>query len=105
MTRTMLGGKIHRARITGGCIDRYLPDGRLIDSLQLPVADPTHCTFGGPGLKTLFVTTARSHGDSASADPALAGAVLAFDVDVAGMPEHRLAAGLNKTPAASNSTT
>jgi len=83
-------GCLWSARIMGGCIDRYLPDGRLIDRLQLPVADPTHCTFGGPDMKTLFVTTAHAHGDMASRDPALAGAVLAFEMDVQGVPENRL---------------
>ncbi len=83
-------GCLWSARIGGGCIDRYLPDGRLIDKLELPVADPTHCTFGGPDLSTLFVTTASGHSGETSGDGALQGAVLAFEMDVRGMPEHRL---------------
>jgi len=89
-------GCLWSARIGGGRIDRYAPEGRLVDSLQLPVADPTHCTFGGPDLKTLFVTTAQSHTGSASHDSSLAGAVLAFELDAQGMPEHRLDAGYRR---------
>jgi sugar lactone lactonase YvrE len=46
----------------GGRIHRYDPDGRLMSSHPLPARKPTMPAFGGPGLATLFVTTARDEG-------------------------------------------
>jgi len=90
-------GCLWSARIGGGRIDRYAPDGRLVDSLQLPVADPTHCTFGGADMQTLFVTTAQAHSGSMSQDPALDGAVLAFELGIQGVAEYRLDARYRRT--------
>jgi sugar lactone lactonase YvrE len=42
-----------------GQVRRYLPDGRLEAVLRLPVSQVTSVAFGGPGLSTLFVTSAR----------------------------------------------
>ncbi|MFD3518375.1 SMP-30/gluconolactonase/LRE family protein [Streptomyces sp. NPDC058657] len=44
----------------GGQIRRYTPQGRLDRTLHLPVPRPTACTFGGPGLRDLYITTART---------------------------------------------
>ncbi|MFF0742750.1 SMP-30/gluconolactonase/LRE family protein [Streptomyces sp. NPDC004111] len=44
----------------GGQVRRYTPDGRLDRTLPLPVPRPTACAFGGPGLRDLYVTTART---------------------------------------------
>ena len=83
-------GCLWSARVGGGRIDRYAPDGRLIGWLETPVSHPTHCTFGGAGLSTLFVTSSRyPEGSAAFADQPLAGAVLAFDIGVKGLPENR----------------
>jgi len=81
-------GGIWCAVFGGGCINRYLPDGTLDRSLKVPVTNPTSCMFGGPDMKTLFVTTA-SYGldDAAKAAQPLAGSVFAFSMDVAGLPE------------------
>ncbi|NBE56168.1 SMP-30/gluconolactonase/LRE family protein [Streptomyces boluensis] len=43
----------------GAQLRRYTPDGRLDRTVPLPVARPTECAFGGPGLRDLYVTTAR----------------------------------------------
>ena len=84
-------GCLWSARVGGGRIDRYAPDGTLLGTLQMPVSHPTHCTFGGPALSTLFVTSARHPASSPEfAHQPLAGAVLAFDVGVPGLPEPRL---------------
>ena len=56
--------------------------------IDLPVSQPTSCAFGGPGLKTLYVTTARQKlSPEALAGQPLAGSLLALDVGVAGLPE------------------
>lgn len=76
-----------------GRIDRLRPDGRLDRSIALPVSRPTSCIFGGPDMRTLFVTTA-THGlaDDERAGEPHAGSVFAIPVDVAGLPAHRLCA-------------
>lgn len=95
-------GCLWSARVGGGRIDRYSPDGKLIGVLKVPVSHPTHCTFGGPELRTLFVTTSRYPESSKEflAQP-IAGAVLAFDVAVQGLPEPRFQASTSGVPAPS----
>lgn len=44
----------------GGQIRRYTPRGDLDRTLPLPVPRPTACCFGGPGLRDLYITTARA---------------------------------------------
>jgi sugar lactone lactonase YvrE len=44
----------------GWRVARYDPDtGSLLKEIELPVANATCCTFGGDGLKDLYITTAR----------------------------------------------
>ena len=43
----------------GSSIRRFDPSGRQILSIPMPVRYPTSCAFGGAGLDTLFVTSAR----------------------------------------------
>jgi L-arabinonolactonase len=80
------------ARFMGGRVIRFTPDGRIDREIRIPVARVTMCAFGGPDLKTLFVTTARE-GMSADelADEPLAGGLFAIDVGIAGLPEPRFA--------------
>lgn len=44
----------------GAAVRRYLPDGRLDRVVELPVRRPTACAFGGPGLRDLYISTART---------------------------------------------
>lgn len=37
------------------------PSGAVLSSHPLPVDMPVNCAFGGPGLATLYVTTAQGH--------------------------------------------
>jgi L-arabinonolactonase len=76
----------------GWRVVRTAPDGRVDRVIELPVAHPTSCAFGGPDLATLFVTSARQPLDAAgrAAQP-LAGAVMALDVGTRGLVEPRFA--------------
>ncbi|TKJ21331.1 SMP-30/gluconolactonase/LRE family protein [Blastococcus sp. CCUG 61487] len=83
-------GGVWVALFGGSAVARFAPDGTLVDLVRLPVRQVTSCAFGGPGLRTLFVTTSR-HG-LADPEPA-AGALFAVpDCDVAGIPTLTFAA-------------
>ncbi len=77
------------AMFEGQRLLRFAPDGRLLQEVPLPVRCPTMPCFGGPDLRTLYVTTARHNrpADELAAQP-LAGAVLSCRVDVPGLPVH-----------------
>lgn len=77
------------AMYEGGRILRFSPQGELLAELPVPVRCPTMVAFGGPDLRTLYITSA-SHGRSQQelADYPLSGRVLCTRVDVPGLPEH-----------------
>ena len=64
-------------------------DGRLLQTLHLPVRCPTMPCFGGADLRTLYITSSRE-GRSAQEllDQPLAGCVLSLRVAVPGLPAH-----------------
>ncbi len=39
----------------------FSPSGRILETHPVPVDRPTNCTFGGPDLSTLYVTTGGGH--------------------------------------------
>jgi sugar lactone lactonase YvrE len=80
-------GGVWVALVKGGMVRRYEADGRIDAEVRLPVANPTCPGFGGPGLSTLYVTSAHLRSDPRYADDnPLAGALFAVDVGVAGVP-------------------
>jgi sugar lactone lactonase YvrE len=83
-------GCVWAAFFAGGRIVRYRPDGRIDRTILLPVTNPTCLAFGGPDLRTLYVTTARKFLTSGqlAAEP-LAGSLLAIEGAGQGLPEHR----------------
>ncbi len=48
------------AGISAQRLNRYAPDGRLVETHAVPVGAPTMPCFGGADMKTLFVTSLRS---------------------------------------------
>jgi hypothetical protein len=44
---------------SGACLTCIIPDGSVLDMIELPCTWPTSCCFGGPDLPTLFVTSAQ----------------------------------------------
>jgi sugar lactone lactonase YvrE len=74
------------ALVNGSALIRVSPQGQVLRRVELPVTKPTSCAFGGPGLATLYVTSARHR--LATPGP-LDGVVLALrDLRVHGLPEH-----------------
>ena len=77
------------AMFEGQRLLRFAPDGTLLAELPLPVRCPTMPCFGGPDLKTLFVTTARENRPAEElAQQPLAGCVLQMRVNTPGLPAH-----------------
>ena len=77
------------AMYEGARVLRFAPDGTLTREVALPVRCPTMPCFGGPDLRTLYITTAREKrpADELAREP-LAGCVLQLRVDVPGLPAH-----------------
>jgi len=70
----------------GWAARRYSPQGKLISSVGFPCANITKLAFGGPGLKTVYATTAwKGLDDKARAAQPLAGGLFCFESDVAGI--------------------
>lgn len=42
----------------GWCVRRYSPGGELLQTIEVPVARPTSCAFGGAELDQLYITSA-----------------------------------------------
>ena len=82
---TDAAGGVWVALFGGGAVHRYDADGALTHVVPVPVTHPTSLAFGGPDLRTAFVTTSSAHPVPAGPEP-LAGSVLAFPSDVAGVP-------------------
>ncbi|MHA1549558.1 MAG: SMP-30/gluconolactonase/LRE family protein [Alphaproteobacteria bacterium] len=78
-------GYLWNARYGGGCVVRVAPDGGIDRIVDLPVDNITTCTFGGPQLKTLFITTARGGNGPLER---LAGGLFAMEADTPGLPEN-----------------
>jgi len=87
---TDAGGRLWIAHWGGACVTCHDPaSAEELARIDLPVSQVTNCAFGGPGLRTLFITSARVGLTPAQlqAEP-LAGGLFAVPLDVAGQPAH-----------------
>lgn len=79
------------AHYDGWKVTRFDPTGAPVQSIRLPVARVTACSFGGADLRTLYVTSARAGLDPAALrQQPLAGGLFALPAEVAGRPAWRL---------------
>lgn len=84
---TDMDGYYWSAGISAGVLNRWSPEGRLDRQIALPCAAPTMPCFGGPDMKTIYVTSLRHNldTDKLAAFP-LSGGVFAVETDVPGVP-------------------
>ena len=76
----------------GWAVRRYRPDGSLDRVVELPVARPTSCAFGGDDLGDLYVTSARTDLTAAALDAQpFAGGVLVLRPGIRGRAPNRFA--------------
>jgi sugar lactone lactonase YvrE len=69
-----------------GLVHRFTPDGRLDRSIAVPVAKPTMCSFGGPDLQSLFITSLQ-RAQAAPGEEPLAGALFVTRPGATGIAE------------------
>lgn len=67
-----------------GVVHRYTPNGTLDEVIDVGARKVTACTFGGPDLDQLYITTSRENLEPG--DDPLAGALFRADVGISGVP-------------------
>ena len=80
-------GAIWNAQWGLGRVARYTPDGVLSAVVEMPAAHTTCPSFGGPDLKTLFITSAYEGFETPSADQ---GRVYTVELEYTGQQEHQV---------------
>jgi sugar lactone lactonase YvrE len=77
------------AMYEGGRVLQFAPSGALLREITAPVRCPTMPCFGGPDLRTLYLTSARhSRTPQELREQPQAGCVFSMPVDVPGLPVH-----------------
>jgi sugar lactone lactonase YvrE len=69
-------------------INRFSASGDLLGWVDVPLKFPTMPCFGGPDLRTIYVTSLDSREDGRDG-------IVKFEVDVPGVPVGRLRLGAN----------
>jgi sugar lactone lactonase YvrE len=80
---TDVEGGYWSAGVSAACLNRWSPEGELLERIALPVPNPTMPCFAGDDMKTVYVTSlARAPGEHA-------GAMVRLRLPVAGVPVAR----------------
>jgi len=75
------------AMYEGACVLRLSPEGQVLQRIATPVQCPTMVCFGGDGLRTLYITSARAGRPEEERNAGVpAGSLLRMRVDTAGLP-------------------
>ena len=78
------------AGVSGDRVNRFAPDGRLIEFHETPVVAPTMVCFGGKDFRTLYMTSLREgRAEEALQAKPETGGLHAAEVPVAGFPSWR----------------
>ena len=85
---TDAAGRLWICHWGGACVSCHDPlSGEELTRITLPAAHITNCAFGGPDLRTLYITSAWSDLDAAQRKTQpLAGALFAVALDTPGLP-------------------
>ena len=85
-------GGVWSARFGGSCVIRFDPDGKPDQIIEVPASQITCCTFGGPELDTMYITTARIDlpADKLAKEPQ-AGGLFAAKPGRKGVPDQQFA--------------
>lgn len=78
-------GYLWNCRYGGGCVVRVSPKGQVDRIIEMPTPNITTCTFGGPDLCTLYITTA---GAGAKPGDRFAGGLFTLQTEIPGQPEN-----------------
>lgn len=71
----------------GSAVRRYSPEGKVLATVRLPCANVTKIAFGGPDLRTAYVTTAwKGLKPQERAAQPLAGDLFSFEAPAPGLP-------------------
>jgi sugar lactone lactonase YvrE len=81
-------GFLWNCRFDGGCVVRVAPSGQIDRVVEVPARNITTAAFGGPDLRTLYITTAAMMSDEADR---LGGSLFALPTETPGLLSHRLA--------------
>jgi D-xylonolactonase len=86
-------GRVWICHWDGACVTCHDPlDARELGRIDLPARQVTSCAFGGPDLRTLFITTAREGLDAHTRlQQPQAGGLFAVRVSEPGLPPHPFA--------------
>lgn len=83
-------GNYWSAGVSGAKLNRFSPEGELLASYDVPAAAPTMPAFGGPDMKTLFLTSLRDGRTEEQLQRwPLTGSVFIGESPVAGSPVSR----------------
>ncbi|MEP7327627.1 MAG: SMP-30/gluconolactonase/LRE family protein [Betaproteobacteria bacterium] len=85
-------GNYWTAFYRGGKVLQVSPAGVTLAAFETPALCPTMCAFGGPDLRTLYVTSARQHREAEElARLPYSGGIFSMRVDTPGLPEAQFA--------------
>ena len=80
------------AHYGGARLTRFAPTGEILAEVSLPVPNVTSCTFGGPELDTLYITTASQNMSPADLEKyPLSGSLFTYKPGVKGLPTPKFA--------------
>lgn len=79
-------GYLWNCRYGGACLVRVAPNGAIDRVIEMPTPNVTTCTFGGPGLRTLYITTAAA---GTKPGDRFAGGLFTLETETPGQAENR----------------
>ncbi len=83
-------GHVWSAFYFGACVARFSPEGKLVQKIGIPARDVTKMGFGGPDLRTVYVTSATKNLEDADKPKwPQGGSLFAFEAPVKGFAQTR----------------